>query len=686
MSDQGELYGDSWILYHVLDRLMGNQEMVAIRRKLELIKEQILNTSIPHTNKIGTGSKAEGVDNLGSDSDYMIINNTVVVICPGQDTSSRSDIADKTVFIMRDANSRPGYVKLELDRLGDRVINIIIQSIVPVYDLKFISSDMYKESFTDFNRYLYQIPAQTHGPATTLLNTQSKIGTDIDYVYGFRCNSWPREADEWVSRPRLHGWPGKGLIDQIVEDGCYLVPVGDRTSPDTFLQWRISFAPAECKLIHSVSHVQFLVYCLLKYFLKQISGMLKQIYGDEDILSSYIIKTVLFHALESTPKSFWQEKNIFLCFLLCLNILTSWVKTAYCPNYFISKNNMFLGKVHGDIQENLLHFLVYLHDMGWGCLSIGTFFRQSIGQFIRHVKHGDWEIVLATPAELERDCDFEIMRQTITLNVGVNETFPVLMTLLCRLFYKSETDMDDFVAYYHMSNALSVNGMQIFEEKSVHSGNKNKYKCLRKSKKFMAPHATVCSSPGLLRLATYHYQTGNYIKTLEMCGHVISSWNIFVDGPISGEVLQRYEHLYCGRSFHLLHKCQQVFLSTIEFSLNSLQTCPLQLHPELQQSEMGIVSIPPLPYALFLSFLCYHELGDTRRRGSALRQLQTEKRDKYQGVNDVWIVHNLLGICYEMIGDYTSASTEYRDSLGGDRPDQHENPARDRIERLERSH
>lgn len=60
MSDQGELYGDSWILNYFLDRIMGNQEMVAIRRKVTLVEEHIWNTWEEYYETILTGGRAEG--------------------------------------------------------------------------------------------------------------------------------------------------------------------------------------------------------------------------------------------------------------------------------------------------------------------------------------------------------------------------------------------------------------------------------------------------------------------------------------------------------------------------------------------------------------------------------------------------------------------------------------------------
>ncbi|XP_069114382.1 uncharacterized protein [Argopecten irradians] len=524
MSDQGELYGDFWILYTILDRLVGSQEIVEIKRKLTLVEEQCNSAGRPLNDVIFTGSAAEGVEMLGSDRDCMLVDNRVLVVCPDQNTSTTPDVADKTVFVMRDANSRPGYVHLELVKFGTMGSPAMVLSIVSVGNLHYISSDIYKRMITNRISVEFKMPIDTHGPASTVLNDQSKFGVDTDYAHSFRCSMWPKEADEWLNRPRLHDWPGKSLIHQIVQGGCYLVPVGDKTSSDAFLQWRISFVTAERKLIHSISRVQFLVYCLLKYLLKQISGRLKQLYGDADIISSYIIKTILFHALELTPKSFWQEKNTFLCFFLCLKILISWVKTAHCPNYFISKNNMFLGKVHGKNQEKLLHYLVDLHGMTWGCLSIGSHFKPSIGECIRDVKHGELEIDIASPTRLERERDLITVAKTMA--PSLDESSSGLLTLLSKLLCNSESDTDEYTAYYGMARALTYEGMKSFEKHSSRRGNKDKYKCLRRSKKYITPLTSACCSPGLLRLATYHYQTGDYIKTLKMCEQVISSCRI----------------------------------------------------------------------------------------------------------------------------------------------------------------
>ncbi|XP_069140920.1 cyclic GMP-AMP synthase-like receptor [Argopecten irradians] len=331
--------------------------MLTISRRLTLINDLLYNASAVLQVQLSTGSSAEGILMKGSDKDSMLIDKMVIILDFDQESLSiTSDLRNESVFIMRDSNDRPGYVNLELINMRQQPPAMLLESIVPFGNSHFLSSALYTRCAAFILSTVFQVPIETHGPSTPLLNEKSKVGSDMDIVCAFSCSSWPVVAHEWVTRSRMYNWPVASLRDQIVNGGCYVVPFGDKTSECAFMQWRISFASAERKLIHSFSHVQFLVYCLLKYLFKQVSDRLKDIYGDEDIISSYILKTVVFHALETTPTSLWQEKNTFLCFMLCLKMLSAYVKAGHCPNYFIYKHNMFLGKVCGKPSTKTVSF------------------------------------------------------------------------------------------------------------------------------------------------------------------------------------------------------------------------------------------------------------------------------------------------------------------------------------------
>ncbi|XP_060082141.1 uncharacterized protein LOC132561428 [Ylistrum balloti] len=678
MSDQGDHYYTSWILHRVLDKLIGSADLVALKRKLKVLTEHFDNVNMDTVNQFYTGSSAEGVEMPGSDVDVMLTLKDIIVLCQEADTCYLPDNISKTVLVMRDADSRPGYMNLELAKLRQRVSRNLFEAIVQIGDIHFISSEIFNRSYRDKLRTFFQLKMENHGPAASLADNESNARADIDVVCSFSCSSWPKEADEWVTRPRFHNWPSQSLRDQIVQDGCHIVPVGDKTSAGTFLQWRISFVTAERKLIHSLTHTQFLVYGLLKYFLKQMSEMLKQLLGETEILSSYIIKTIVFHAVESTPNSMWQEKHTFACFMFCINMLISWVRAGYCPNYFINRNNMFLGKVYGENQQNLLRFLIDLHDMKWGCLSVGEFITPSVGEHIDRVRSGEWDIMSPHPELLEQMFDLEIFKGIFSFGYS-----SAVLRVSLKLLSESMTDIDEFLNYAISAQAFSYSGMELFGEHTAAEGNKEKYKSLRKSKNLLKPLASICASPGLLTLATYHYQTGNYVKALDICGEVISTFKLYVGSDAKIRDIDMYQQLFCGQGYTLLQKSREGCVSNVIFLPNAPQFYPSHLHQEMtKNTKMLYLSVPPLPYAVFLSFLCYHEQDDPGRRDAALINLRAVKYDEEQGVGYHWIVHNLLGICYEMIGDRSRALREYNDSLHVRSLTTYKNPAKERIDKI----
>lgn len=150
MSDQGEEYQRSWILYQYLDWWIGSEEIVDIRRKGIDIREQVINANTD--NKFDTyitGSRNEGFDMKGSDNDFMLIDRNVVVLCPDQMNSLPPNRDDKSVLWMRPANSRPGYVTLEVVYLGRRISTDFYSAIVPVGYQYFLSSEVFQRKFID---------------------------------------------------------------------------------------------------------------------------------------------------------------------------------------------------------------------------------------------------------------------------------------------------------------------------------------------------------------------------------------------------------------------------------------------------------------------------------------------------------------------------------------------------------
>ncbi|OWF36664.1 uncharacterized protein LOC110441344 [Mizuhopecten yessoensis] len=661
----------SSLLAQIMDDMHGTEEIVRNRRKVILVDEFILNAK-KNDGKISVGGSVGGGFLMDtSDLDQMCTLLGVIVINPEQIYSFDRNNEHKIVLLMRKGDCRPGYVTLEILQLAEINPFGFRNAVVRIGDSMFVSSDIYRQGMVDM--YTGEYDLVSNGPCVSLLST---IHPDHDIAFAFPCLCWPRGADEWVHRTRLHGWPTQTMIDRIVQGGCHVVPVGDKSSTDTLLQWRISFACAERLLVHSLTHPQFRLYGLLKYFLTQIKELLDHIIGDSDILCSYFIKTVIFFAVENSPSVLWHERNTFLCLRFCLSILTAWVKSGYCPNYFIQDNNLFLRKVHGENRQKILHFLRDCYDLKWPRVFLSV---ESVVTFdLKKLLQENQNKGTNQNSECEKDLDlFRICLNAFDHSDITRESLDVSL----RLLVVAESDVDEFIAYRAMTTALYNTGNSLFPEYNTTGSNKQNYRALRKSKHMLIPQASMCTSPGLMMLATFHYLTGNYRKALAMCADLMSTLKVHLDVEIPENSRERYTRLYCGQVNTLYHKLKSGAYTCVTFNKRNICLSLPQLHLEIRKHTFPLY-IPPLPYAAFLSFLCYHDLGDSRRRDKELTNLRVVNYDPEQGGHEYWIVHTLLGICYQTAGDNRRAIRSFTDSLHV-MPEK--NPALERIENLRNS-
>ncbi|XP_069133641.1 uncharacterized protein [Argopecten irradians] len=674
--DREEIDRMSVLLSRLLEKDIGSKEEVEIRRKTVLFKEQYDNVNNEKHSVFNTGSSAEGFSLMGSDNDAMIVDKCILVVKSKQQIPAESE--HDMVLMIRDApNCQLSYVELEV-AVWRRCKEPMYKSLHKVGSKTFVSSDTYREEHVK-QALKVGFNVASHGPSTGTEETITNAAFDV--VHAFHCAAWPKEAMEWITRCRMCGWPPQALIDKIIKGGCHIVPVGDKSSENTFLQWRLSFAHAERLLIHSLSHNQFKTYGLLKIFLKNIKDRLESVFKEEDILSSYVLKTVIFHAVETTPESFWKESNTFTCFWLCFNILCAWVKAGYCPQYIIPKNNLFKRHIHGQNKRKLLEILSEMHEMKWMCLSIGKYVHPSILDILLDRDHQEELMQQQTPRQREATCDLQVLSCTIRkLSLMPVPRDKQLCYAIQSIQNVAKSQLDDFLVYYTLTKLLSLCSMSDYTPLKEAKSNKARYKDLKKCKQLLLPRS--CWFSESLYLATFSYLTGNSKVALQICERVISSFQYYPGtSQVFAEQYDRYMRDHCGRGLSITQKLQQTFSSSVYFTKQCPGFCLPQLQAEMDELPLhGYIRIPPLPYAVFLEFICYHELGDIRRRDDSLCYLIAVKHDGDQGGQKHWVVHTLVGICHQTLGDSDRAIRSFEESFS---TDTQWNPALDRIEALE---
>lgn len=187
----------------------------------------------------------------------------------------------------------------------------------------------------------------TTGPSFAISTFTSDMIVKRDFVFALRCNSWPQQAREWVTRQRDSNWPAENQIKDIESSGCFLVPVASHhNKPLSDYEWRLSFSKAELALIKDFPENLKLGYALLKSLIKY--EMKK---CELTVFASYHLKTCLLWFVEKFGVKKFQQWSVQNIMHYLLNFFVKFYGENCLPNYFVRNNNMLDHKKQSEIQQ-----------------------------------------------------------------------------------------------------------------------------------------------------------------------------------------------------------------------------------------------------------------------------------------------------------------------------------------------
>jgi hypothetical protein len=300
-------------LYTGLCGKIGTPTEVTIRREVADMYEMIEKPIEVYRGErnILSGSQKKGFRFESSDRDLMYWHCHHKLISE----ISQARLYDRTkhdIILMEDNDTPPGFVKLRILTWPKK--ECIASSAVPVNDNIYMSSLLHQhlavkifKSKKNFQRVI------GHGPCANAYE-HSK---EYDHALCVAGIHWPELTLPWIDRCFSYTWPPEGVLEEILENGYHCVPVGSKiASSENLLEWRLSFSQAEYQLVSSMNHTQFLVYGLLKIFLKEIVN-----HGvEEPLLCSYFLKTTVFWMIQEGNVE-WSPKTLLHCFWKCFEYL-----------------------------------------------------------------------------------------------------------------------------------------------------------------------------------------------------------------------------------------------------------------------------------------------------------------------------------------------------------------------------
>ena len=636
-------------LSQIVELLIGTEDAIKSMRmgvnKLTLSNKWVARYTI--------GSQCDCLNLKGSDIDNMIVHKQLPVI----DTLS----GDGTVAMLRSnyllacwSPSSSAYVCIEMhinETLNSRkhVTDALWHSVIYYRDSLLVSSSL----FLQHNSLV--VGGDVVGPSHM---NAVPIDIDNDNVHAFHCKTFPLVADEWIHRKRKYHWPSPRLIQLSEKLGYHLVPIGDYNTTMLQFQWRISFVLQECLLVRTFNHLQMQVYALLKMIKSEVLSAYKSQHTGTSLITSYHIKTLMFWTVECIPKYIWCSKNLLLCIQICLMFLKHFVKSNFMPHYFIPNCNLFKKHVSTDLSSFVIDLSKYAKNPLSAIVMVNEVM-DIVPTFL--ACNNDILKVIHTYTKL-------VEYAKLTIADWNNPIYPmrVMQTLLPTVH--GMTELEWYLTYGLLLSSMLNNEQRI--KPQPFDGVKSLYKHYRKVKQISLLYTHLDISTGWLVLSSYLYQTHDYERCREIAnGKVILPIIVFPQVIYCGQIRNIEELVHT-----LTYECSRTSISHL---LKHLACCPIGLHMNLLPRELDIetnlfsedginsVYFLSLQYAYFLSFLCSYHLHDVRLQFTYLHHLQSMANDEHFGFivgkKGPWqIILNMVGICFELMGDVSNAAHYYR--------------------------
>lgn len=619
---------ESLHLYQYLCNKIGTERVVRLRR--------LANTIRDHGSflQITSGSKGEGLDLKGSDSDVMHIHPDFKVF-----ESDKTVVVSSTKIpvVMDTDDTPPCFSKLRLFFENPYIYSEKFQQFFKT-DCRgkyMISSELYKTIMFLSTPEKSKKPGIIHGPC---LSDETEY---FDITLALQCNQWISLAETWVTRSRTT-WPSPNLISKIISCGVLFVPIGYKGSIHEDMQWRISFSVAEKFLIFSFSHTQLLCYALLKIILKEIVDKQEDLKG---LLCSYFLKTMLFWIIEESQPSVWIPANIIPCFKACLQRLLYCIEYSTLLHYFIPDNNLFYLRFNYNNKRNLIHILSHLHNIGihWFYLSDTlndyselTYYNMSNNDDIHHVKKN-----------LETILDYRVQ--------FYGNQFKNLMH---GLLYYSRTDLSASLFTLFLSRAYR--DLPHAKQIAFKTNNKRNYYMYKDVLSHLLIELQSDAVSGWVKLASFYYVHKNYLTSLDRIKYVLSKCT---DEKINMTLVSENFKLSQNQKTVLkLMKREKLYvlLKHLTFVMLIFSSESSIIPSELDFIVKDIaLQICPLPFVHFLKFLCYFHLQDFTSCENPRRELllQTSFYFSFKKSHFVLYVLTFYAIACQMMGKTQLAKT-----------------------------
>ena len=676
----------SAILSLLLNEVTGTPEVIQTRQDFCMLQDALVSSTLGTIHF--TGSKAEGLDLPGSDTDLMfdfnrIIPNGLKVI---QSFSEPTDTSQQDVFCICTENVNPCFALLRCTK--SRVHNTLLNQVAVerMNGIPYLSS----KKMADFISFMLNfsennLTISRQGPSVEYwfeYKDRSESGTDC--VPSIHCQFWPDGAAEWLMRPRYHGWPKPHDIRSIVNFGCHLVPVGHPQSALKFMEWRFSFSVAERVLVWSFNHTQMQCYAVMKIVLKEF--IKERCSQQNQVLCSYFIKTFLFWKYETTNLNFWCENNSRECIIFLLQEFSKILHNGLLKHYFIPTFNLLSVKLTREARTELLQLfdIILQHDISifQECNTLRTVWSKFLSAYknqmsiINSAQRRNFLMNDEILVEKIRVCDIfnwgqEHVLNNLQLRDFTNTPLQIDQNIRQEVLNSLEKSLDFYISLVQKlpckTCLKSIVLRRLFFEKALRSAiltkqNRDTYRLkeivLNESLSF---DLSTCK----IWYALVVLSKKDYMATLSIVNQLLSRIPSFalmyksasIDVAfVNFEARQLYIEKFFNSTISTMQRARKAWFLGIILPKYKQEILPLAFSIELHfcDSLLNYILITPYICLYYLKFLCHNMLRQYGERDSTLHEFIDYVNNSDQCECDILTLHhsyNIAGHCLLMAGE-----------------------------------
>ena len=640
----------SMILSLLMEDVVGTKEMINIRQDYCKLHDCLFSIDT-EGNYYLTGSKAEGLDLPGSDTDLMFDMNNLSKIKVKQSLDADTDTSVYSTFFMSTENVPPGFALLHHIHQSPMHLFLYLGS-QKMNGLRYLSSDLIvQDTVSIFSNIPTVKKVNRQGPSAeiwTPICDETDSGTDN--VFSIHCAFWPKESSEWVQRLRHFGWPTSHDISSITDFGFHLVPVGHPHSETKLIEWRISFSMAERMLVWSFNHTQMQCYAVMKIILKEF--IKARCNTQNQVLCSYFIKTFLFWKYETTELNFWCDGNLRECIRYLLTEFSKCLQEGVLRHYFIPTFNLLSVKLTRAAQTELLQLFDIIIQKDIYILKECRTLQNVWSEFLQvHEKRKF--INNKKKQNLPRNDKFMMQ------NCGLLEVY---VTRLIQLPNLSNTISQ--VLALHCKTPLQTLVLQQCLLKMnlnlpIHTSVQRNRSVYQLYKTVQNDTCSFDISKCELWCAILLYKKQDFSLALNIINQMLSSippFTMYHDHFIETDAKQLYVDTFLDSDITTIHRARKAWMFDLTFAQAMTNVVPLAIQIELYFRGTQIVWLSPFTCAYYLQFLCYHEMHQYDNRDHALQQLiEVGKNPKQHGYP--LTSFNIIGHCLLLAGRTVQART-----------------------------